>query len=616
MEDMARLAVIEQSVRDVDKFNKILYELLQYISHILENPHDNELRTIKSEILKDVLNCDAFKEYLKYVGFKPEGTEVIYPKEQTLNNLRMAQASIERKLCFCYGAVNRQKRVKFSQKKTSLKPTKILTTNNSLLLKIERLFNDVLAYEDEDLQEYAREQIPIVTLQLLALERVRENQKLIKTGELKGLDLPFDIALLMELMSWFKYKFFKWVDQPPCEGCGGQTSFSNILTVTTDKETCRMEVYNCVACPVGAKFVRYNDPRTLLRTRRGRCGEWANCFALICRALGYDTRLIYDTTDHVWCEIFDYDSNTWLHADPCEAKLNAPLLYSHGWGKKLCYVIAVSRDDVQDVTWRYTNDHKAVLSRRKECSEQELLSCILTLREHRQRQVSEPRRRHLAKRTLQELVTLMVEKKPTDYESHGRISGSKQWRSDRGEVGPQSPGHSFSFPRPGLCALHYHAATDCYRVLRDGDELSTLPSWAAGVYDHKNIFRKVEHDWKKVYLAREEGEAVGHVSWRVCAGPGLLLSRLRARVATQLYSTGTLTWTLQYDDLPPVPANFDNDDIQRGVTLDRTCQSLILRVELTGGEGDVAWQHAQLCRQPLDGAPPALQISAIVIPRT
>ncbi|KAF9416208.1 hypothetical protein HW555_006367 [Spodoptera exigua] len=613
---MARLAVIEQSVRDVDKFNKILYELLQYIGRILENPHDNELRTIKSEILKEVLKCEPFTEYLKYVGFRPEGTEVIYPKEQTLTNLRMAQASIERKLCFCYGAVNKQKRVKFSQKMTTFKPSNILTTKNSLLLKVERLFNDVLVYEDEDLQEYAREQIPIVTLQLLALERVRENQKLIKTGEHKGPDLPFDIALLMELMSWFKYKFFKWVDQPPCEGCGGHTSFSNTVTVATDNETCRMEVYNCGSCNVGAKFLRYNDPRTLLATRRGRCGEWANCFALLCRALGYDTRIVYDTTDHVWCEIFDYDSNTWLHADPCEAKLNAPLLYSHGWGKKLCYVIAVSRDDVQDVTWRYTNDHKAVLSRRTECSEEELLSCILALREHRQRQVSEPRRRYLAKRTLQELVTLMVEKKPTDYESHGRISGSKQWRSDRGELSSQSPGHSFEFTRPGACAVHYHAATDSYRVLIDGEELQNLATWSSGVYEYKNIFRKIEHDWKKVYLAREEGEAVGFVSWRLAAGAGLQLSALRLRMAAQLYSTGRLTWTLQYDDLPPVPANFDVDEIQRGVTLDRSCRSLILRVELSGGEGDVAWQHAQLCRQPLDGAPPALQISATVTPRT
>ncbi|KAH9631863.1 hypothetical protein HF086_014335 [Spodoptera exigua] len=504
MEDMARLAVIEQSVRDVDKFNKILYELLQYIGRILENPHDNELRTIKSEILKEVLKCEPFTEYLKYVGFRPEGTEVIYPKEQTLTNLRMAQASIERKLCFCYGAVNKQKRVKFSQKMTTLKPSNILTTKNSLLLKVERLFNDVLVYEDEDLQEYAREQIPIVTLQLLALERVRENQKLIKTGEHKGPDLPFDIALLMELMSWFKYKFFKWVDQPPCEGCGGHTSFSNTVTVATDNETCRMEVYNCGSCNVGAKFLRYNDPRTLLATRRGRCGEWANCFALLCRALGYDTRIVYDTTDHVWCEIFDYDSNMWLHADPCEAKLNAPLLYSHGWGKKLCYVIAVSRDDVQDVTWR----------------------------------------------------------KPTDYESHGRISGSKQWRSDRGELSSQSPGHSFEFTRPGACAVHYHAATDSYRVLIDGEELQNLATWSSGVYEYKNIFRKIEHDWKKVYLAREEGEAVGFVSWRLAAGAGLQLSALRLRMAAQLYATGRLIWTLQYDDLPPVPANFDVDEIR------------------------------------------------------
>lgn len=56
------------------------------------------------------------------------------------------------------------------------------TTNNSLLLKIEELFNRVLMYEDEELQAFAREQIPIVTLQLMALDRVREQQKLIKTG--------------------------------------------------------------------------------------------------------------------------------------------------------------------------------------------------------------------------------------------------------------------------------------------------------------------------------------------------------------------------------------------------------------------------------------------------
>lgn len=54
----------------------------------------------------------------------------------------------------------------------------------------------------------------------------------------------------------------------------------------------------------------------------------------------------------------------WIHLDPCEAAVDEPLLYQ-SWGKNQTYILAFTREEVQDVTHVYTSDFEAAKQRRK-----------------------------------------------------------------------------------------------------------------------------------------------------------------------------------------------------------------------------------------------------------
>lgn len=301
---------------------------------------------------------------------------------------------------------------------------------NSFLKHLEDRSDEVQQYEDDRLQYYGRKMIPLRTLSENAIKRMRSIQKQ-QTDPKKAKDIKdpyYEDWLLVELAKWFNEKFFTWVNALPCKVCN---SCDKRPTTTLVEDDVRVEISKC--CNTQTKFFRYNDISQLLLTRKGRCGEYANCFTFLCRCLGYEARLVQATFDHVWTEVFSMSQDRWIHIDPSDNVVDAPLMYQHGWKRDVDYIIAFSHDDIQDVTWRYVSDHKATLIKRQKCSETDLLATILKLRSKRQQNCSKARKFYLRKRNLREIVELMVERQPTEDEKKGRSSGGLSWRLARGE---------------------------------------------------------------------------------------------------------------------------------------------------------------------------------------
>ncbi|KAK7864696.1 hypothetical protein R5R35_010953 [Gryllus longicercus] len=460
----------------------------------------------------------------------------------------------------------------------------------------------VLRYENAELQKKALSIIPVSELENAAVEKMRFLQKEVREKKMKDDELPeIKDLLLIELLTWFKNIFFTWVDSPACEYCNGRTKFSgssrNIDTIPPVK----VEVYKCEKCHKSTEFIRHEDPWILLETRKGRCGEWANCFTLLCRAMGWDARHVVDVTDHVWTEVFSVSQDRWLHCDPCENVCDRPLMYEEGWGKKLSYVIAYSYDDIQDVTWRYSRKHADVLSRRQECTEVQLLEKLVSIRQERQQYLSKARKQYTTRRLVKELVEFMTPQKPDDEIYEGRTSGSLAWRLSRGEAGERRPAGGYVWqPTPAEKQqkhLHivYSCAQDIYIRPTAGGEV--MQFWEQGVFEAESISRKEEKDWKKVYLARKEGSSKALLSWKIdCQMSGFVIDKVQVRCSATVFHTGKIRLQLCGNVCVPIPADhitFETMELSGS-------ESIILTADLRGGEGSTAWQHTQLFRQPLD----------------
>lgn len=202
-----------------------------------------------------------------------------------------------------------------------------------------------------------------VVLQSSVYEKVDE-------AESKGM-AEFDYAdqLIKELLNWYKTEFFTWVNKPPCIQCGNkdEQTINGIHPVRPYKtehfkgKAYIVERYLCSKCNSTYEFPRFNDICTLLKERRGRCGEWNNCFIAILRSLDIDTRLIWNAEDHVWCEYYSNNQKRWVHIDSCENAYDQPLLYNKGWNKKMSYTFAVNECYILDISEKYLSPKKPEL---------------------------------------------------------------------------------------------------------------------------------------------------------------------------------------------------------------------------------------------------------------
>lgn len=309
------------------------------------------------------------------------------------------------------------------------------TQQDAVFLKrIQSSFAHVRQYADTSLQRAALEVMPVPTLEKKANE-LKE-----KTGGA----VSYRDALLLELLHWYKSEFFKWVNAPDCDhcGCGNQKMTNRGATPPNAEErSCAAgitELYGCAGCGRETRFPRYNDLRKLLTWRKGRCGEWANCFTLCCMALGFEARYIVDWTDHVWTEVWSESQGRWLHCDCCEDKCDIPLLYEAGWGKKLNYVFAFTATHIIDVTKRYTRKWDEVLTRRTHINEAFLQSQISAFNEQIAGNLDPVHLVTLFERLGSERTELDTPVPAGTQGLEGRISGNLEWKIARGEAGPQN----------------------------------------------------------------------------------------------------------------------------------------------------------------------------------
>ncbi|RYP10603.1 hypothetical protein DL764_000573 [Monosporascus ibericus] len=257
--------------------------------------------------------------------------------------------------------------------------------------------------------------------------------------EAQDAQLGHQDCVIKGLLKYFKTEFFTWANEPKCSKCGGETQMQGVQGPNEEEQSKgagRTEIYRCEGDASHIeRFPRYDDPGTLLEWRKGRCGEWANCFTLCCLALGSRARWVWNAEDHVWTGVYSETLKRWVHCDSCEQAFDQPQIYAVGWGKKMSYCLAFSSEGAQDVTRRYVRRSEQSLPRTRG-SEESLRRAIRDINDRCRAPAGRAKLAEEDEAEERELSAYQAEPARTvPGEERPRESGSTAWKEARGEMG-------------------------------------------------------------------------------------------------------------------------------------------------------------------------------------
>lgn len=176
------------------------------------------------------------------------------------------------------------------------------------------------------------------------------------------------IQLFEAVLKWFNEEFMQYMQKPVCHCC--QSEVERIISGNVSFEeaeegaitTWRYRCSNCGAC---TRYPRYSKVSTLVETRVGQSMEYSVLFAAILNSFGVPTRIVCNMNyDRFWVEAFNADQQIYVHIDPVEGIVDAPLIYEQ-WGRTINWVIAASQYGITDVTPRYTKDVDKIFANRE-----------------------------------------------------------------------------------------------------------------------------------------------------------------------------------------------------------------------------------------------------------